>query len=49
MRNPTRAAFHPGLSICSSGTLAVISVYCPDKVGEFRQYADDLETADVAG
>ena len=31
------------------GQLAIISVYCPDRVAEFQEYKDSLKTAEVAG
>ncbi len=31
------------------GELLIIEIYCPDKLPEFQQFADDLHTSDVAG
>jgi len=30
------------------GQLLIIEIYCPDELEEFQQFADDLETDDVA-
>jgi hypothetical protein len=32
-----------------NGELLVISIYCPDKLPEFQQFVDGLETTDTAG
>ena len=29
--------------------LAVIAIYCPDKLSEFEEFVDDLRTADLSG
>ena len=31
------------------GELAVIAIYCPDKLSDFEQFVDDLRTADLTG
>jgi hypothetical protein len=31
------------------GQLLIIKIYCPDELADFKEYVDDLETADVAG
>ena len=31
----------------AKGELVVISIYCPDKLSDFKSYIDDLRTADV--
>jgi hypothetical protein len=31
------------------GELAIVSVYCPDRLEEIQEYKDSLDTAEVAG
>jgi hypothetical protein len=31
------------------GQLLIIEIYCPDELDDFKEFVDDLETADVAG